>query len=106
MEVRTSVGALIPIHPDRDPVEGADPRHVGTIRSDRDEPLLRDSCGWSYSPGLLVTHASCGMSVTRTSGRAACRSSPVISVQSGASAVSGIQGSFVGRLPRAARNSP
>ena len=48
MEVRTRVCALIPIHPDRDPVEGADPRHAGTIRSAWDETLRRDSCGWSY----------------------------------------------------------
>jgi hypothetical protein len=35
MEVRASVHALVPVHPDRDPLKEADPRHAenGTDRS-------------------------------------------------------------------------
>src|ERR1700720_4061277 len=37
MELLTCVSALVPIHPDGDPVESADPRHASTIRSPCDE---------------------------------------------------------------------
>jgi pimeloyl-ACP methyl ester carboxylesterase len=36
MEMRTSVRSLVPVHPDRDPVEEADPRHTETVRTAAD----------------------------------------------------------------------
>src|SRR5207245_4947148 len=42
VEMRPSVHALIPVHPDRDPVEEADPRHVPTLRAPAD--------GTGYTP--------------------------------------------------------
>jgi hypothetical protein len=36
VEVRPSVDALVPLHPDPDPVEEADPRHAKTLRATDD----------------------------------------------------------------------
>src|SRR5215211_6914622 len=36
MEVSARMRALVPVHPDRDPVEEADPRHVETVRTAAD----------------------------------------------------------------------
>jgi hypothetical protein len=36
VEVRPGVDALVPVHPDGDPVEEADPRHRDTLRAATD----------------------------------------------------------------------
>jgi hypothetical protein len=39
MKVRASMRALVPVHPDRNPIEETDPRHAETLRAAADGTL-------------------------------------------------------------------
>src|SRR5438128_5595449 len=52
VEMRPSVHALIPVHPDRDPVEEADPRHVPTLRAPADGTGYRPQTTRSASAAM------------------------------------------------------